>query len=263
MSNASRWSNDKSKPVIVFAGLGLAALALFLFCIYRMYLYGFDRKENFAPGEGFPWINLFMGFFVALPCALGLFGLAVWCLLRGLRISRSYAVVYPAGFVLYDGWRFSIWRWADVAGVNMQNIDQREFVYFIQTNRLITKFYRLRNGKGDDYQFWSTQGPRAAQFGQQVEQETYALMMPAARAKLAAGESVEFAPFHLSAKGLTYKDQFTLWRETGPATIKQGRLQVGRVGTTGGTVALLLEKIDNSHVFLPLLDEYLGIQVGD
>ena len=171
--------------------------------------------------------------------------------------------MYPAGFVLYDGWQFSIWRWADMAHVNMQNIDQREFVYFIQTNRLITKFYRLRNNTGNEYEFWSTQGPRAAQFGQLVEQETYALMMPAARAKLAAGESVEFAPFHLSTKGLTYKDQFTRWADVGPATIKQGSLQIGRLGSSGGTVSILLQKVDNHHVFLPLLDEKLGIQVGD
>jgi hypothetical protein len=249
------WTGEEAKPGLVYIGLGLAALAFALFCVLRIKNYFLDREENFAPGAGFPWINLVLGVLVALPGAVLLCRLGVRVILKAVRDWRTYAVVSPAGFVLFDGRRWSVWRWADIATLNMQAIDQRTLVLLVETNRLLTKYYRLRHRDGTEYQFWSTQGSRAAQFGYQVEQETYRLMMPDAVARLQAGESVSFGPFEMRGAGLVYREQFTAWADLGPARIDNGSLRLEGIGPTRSTVSVLLEKIDNHHVFLPLLDQ--------
>jgi hypothetical protein len=193
---------------------------------------------------------------------LGMVAFSVWFIQWQLRKTKIYAVVCAGGFIQFDGRQFLLWRWADVAAVNMQDIDQRTYVYFIQTERLLTKWYRLRHRNGAVYSFWSTQGPRAAQFGLLVEQETFALMMPAAVAQLHAGGAVGFARFQMKSDGLLYQGHFTPWAEAGPAVIQSGRLRVRGVGPTRSEVAILLEKIDNHHVFLPLLQQKIGLQLG-
>jgi hypothetical protein len=193
---------------------------------------------------------------------LGMAAVSVWFIQWQLRKTKVYAVVCAGGFVHFDGRQFILWRWADVAAVNMQDIDQRTYVYFIQTERLLTKWYRLRHRNGGVYQFWSTQGPRAAQFGLLVERETFALMMPAAVAQLQAGGAVSFGPFQMKATGLVYQNHFTPWAHVGPAVIQGGRLRMSGLGPTKSAVAILLQKIDNHHVFLPLLQQKIGLQLG-
>jgi hypothetical protein len=207
--------------------------------------------------------SLVLLFLIGVVWVGSMIGFSVWFVRWQLRKTKIRAVVYPAGFVLYDGYRYSVWRWSDVDRVNMEHIEFREFTLFIQTNRFKTKFYRLRNRAGDEYSFWSTWGPRAAQFGRIVEKETYDLMAPAAQARLQAGETVEFAPFRMQQHGLTYRDHFTPWADAGPASIKQGRLQIERVGPNGGAARVFLKAIDNHHVFLPLLDQKLKLDLGN
>jgi hypothetical protein len=204
----------------------------------------------------------------ALPIFIGLvwttacIAFAVWWVRRQLRRTKPYAVVYPAGFVLYDGSRFTVWRWADVAFLNIQDVDLRTFVLFIPTNRLLTRWYRVRDRDGGEYEFLSTMGPRAAQFGRLVEKETFALMMPVAVAQLQAGGAVEFHPFQLKATGLIYQGHFTPWSELGPVSLKAGNFHVDGVGPTRSPAALFLEKIDNPHVFLTLLEQKFGVRMG-
>jgi hypothetical protein len=255
------WTRDSPKGAL--ASLITALLGyVFLFAATRhVYLYLFDRQENFPEGAPFPSFSLWFGLLVALPWSIGLTWLGVWLLIREVRKTRAYAVVYPAGFVLYDGGRFTVWRWADVTRVNMQNLDLREFVLFIQTQRLLTKRYRLRRDDGGEYQFWSTLGPRAAQFGTLVEQETYARMLPTVQAKLNGGETVAFGPFQVNRAGLIYRDHLTPWPDVGPLSIEQGRLIIKGVGPQGSLARVLLEEVDNYHVFLPLLEQEFALAI--
>jgi hypothetical protein len=195
---------------------------------------------------------------IAILWALGMIAFSVWFIGWQRRKTRVYAVVYPTGFVHFDGLAFHIWRWADVASVNVQRIDQRSYVYFIQVDRLLTTRYDLRHRDGTRYGFWSTQGPRAAQFGAIVEFETFRLMMPAAQAHLQAGQTVDFSPFRMDPAGLVFRDQRTAWADLGRMIIEAGALQIEGAGPNGSTTKVLLGKIDNSHVFLPLLEEKQG-----
>lgn len=201
--------------------------------------------------------------FLGLVWIGGWAGFAAWWIAKQLRRKSVYAVVHTGGFVLYDGRGFSVWRWADVAKLNMQNIDQRSYVYFIQVDRLLTTWYRLRCHDGTEYRFWSTQGPRAAQFGLLVQNETYAQMLPAALARLQAGEPVDFGPFRMEPTGLSFRGHSLPWSQIGPMSFQQGKLLIDRLGANGGTAAALLEVVDNSHVFLSLVEQKLGRRIGE
>jgi Family of unknown function (DUF6585) len=174
------------------------------------------------------------------------------------RKAKVYALAWTGGFVHFDGREFHVWRWADVAALNAQAIDQRTLVLFVETDRLLTKSYRLRHRSGAEYQFWSTQGARAAQFGLQVERETLRLMMPDVVARLNAGQSVPFGPFELRVGGVVYRGNFTAWADLQPAHFDRGRLLLEGAGPAGGTASVLLGQIDNSHVFLRLLERNVG-----
>jgi hypothetical protein len=217
-------------------------------------------------------------FLCCIPCVIGVLAPGVYLLPRLLgllfiggfvtgavlyiqhqrRKAKVYALVWTGGFVHFDGRRFHIWRWADVASLNMQAIDQRTLFLFIETDRLLTTFYRLRHRDGTEYQFWSTQGARAAQFGPQVERETFRVMMPDVIARLNEGRTVPFSPFEVKVNGLVYGGQFTPWADIRPAGFERGRLRLEGVGPTGSPVWVLLQKIDNSHVFLRLLERNVG-----
>jgi hypothetical protein len=200
---------------------------------------------------------------IGLVWTAALLAFSWWFILWQLRKTRIQAVVHTGGFVLFDGRRFIPWRWEDTASVNLQDIDQRSFVYFIEVSRLLTKFYRLRHHNGVEYSFWSTQGPRAAQFGRLLENETFAWMTPAAVADLQAGRAVDFTPFQMWPDGLVYCGRFTPWSEVGRPDFKNGRLHLGGVGPGRGEAVVLLKKIDNSHVFLALLIQKLGLRRED
>jgi hypothetical protein len=213
-----------------------------------------------------------------IPCLIGIFAEGLYLLPRLLSVlfvaafvtgavkfvqyqrrkTKVYAVSWTGGFVHFDGRKFTIWRWADVAALNMQAIDQRTLVLFVETDRLLTKFYRLRHRDGAAYQFWSTQGARAAQFGTQVERETFRVLMPDVLARLEAGQAVAFSPFEMRRDGLVHGGQFTAWADLRPARFERGRLRLDGVGPTRGTVAVPLGKIDNVHVFLRLLQQHVG-----
>jgi hypothetical protein len=258
-----RWTEHDSKLVLLFAVLGLPALALFIFCVVRMNDYFFHREGNFPPGAGFPWINLVVGVFVALPAGLAFCWLGVRSLRKSWRETRAYAVVYPEGFVSYDGVAFTVWRWADVASLNGQAYDFRTLVLFIETKRFLAKHYRLRHRGGAEYQFWNTWGKRARQFGLQVEQETFRLMMPDVIERLNRGESVKFGPLEVKVGGLVYRGQFTAWGDIPPARIDNGRLCLDGVGAGRRDVSILLGDIDNYHVFLRLLERNVGFEDGE
>jgi hypothetical protein len=255
-----RWTEHDSKLVLLFTGPGLAALALFLFCVVRMHSYFFHREGNFPPGAGFPWINLVVGVFVALPAGLALCWVGVRSLRKSWRATKAFAVVYPDGFVSYDGVAFTVWRWADVASLNAQAFDFRTLVLFIETQRFLAKHYRLRHRGGAEYQFWNTWGKRAAQFGPQVEQETFRRMMPDVIERLNRGESVKFGPLEVRVDGLVHRGQFTAWGDMRPARIANGRLCLEGVGAGRRDVSVLLGDIDNSHVFLRLLERNVGFE---
>jgi hypothetical protein len=199
-----------------------------------------------------------------LPGLLGLVwvggwaGFAVWWIARQLRRKRVHAVVHTGGFVLHDGRGFTVWHWTDVAKLNMQAVDFHVYNFFIQVNRFQATFYRLRRADGTEYRFWSTQGPRAAQFGVLVQEETHAPMLAAALARLQAGESVDFGPFRTEPTGLTFRGHSIPWSNVGPMTIEQGRLLIDRLGPDGTTAKASLKAVDNCHVFLSLLEQKLG-----
>ncbi len=253
-------------PGTWFLLLGLAAVALGLFSVFRIKDYFVDRKEHFAPGAGFPLLNLF-AVVVGLPGGLWLCRAGVRVYLEIRREEKTYAVVWTEGFVHYDGRRFILWRWADIAALNMQAIDQRTLVVFVvlvtETSRQFTKYYRLRHRDGTAYQFWSTQGSRAAQFGFQVEQETHRLMWPDAVTRLNAGQPVRFDPFEIRPTGLVYREQFTSWDRIESARFEKGSLRLDGMGPDRGKVTVLLKKIDNHHVFLALLKQKVGFEDED
>jgi hypothetical protein len=172
--------------------------------------------------------------------------------------ARVHAVVWTDGFVHFDGRQYHVWRWADVAVLNRKDVDQRTLVLFIETDRILAAHYRLRHRDGTVYQFWNTQGQGAARLGSQVEQETFRLIMPDTLARLDEGKSVPFSPFEVKADGLVYQGEFTPWTDLPPARFVRGRLQLECAGRGGSTVSVLLGKIDNSHVFLKLLEQKVG-----
>ncbi len=201
--------------------------------------------------------------FLGLVWVGGWVGFAVWWIARQLRRIKVHAVVYTGGFVLGDGRRFTVWRWEDVAKLNMQNIDFHIYNFFVQVNRFLATFYRLRHRDGTEYRFWSTQGPRAAQFGRLVQNETHARMLPAALARLQAGESVDFGPFRMEPTGLAFRGHSVPWSEVGRVTVEQGKVLIDGVGANGATATVRLDVVDNCHVFLSLLDQKLGGRVGE
>jgi hypothetical protein len=256
-------TNDRDKLGSIYLVFGLLALALPPLCVLRIKDYFFHRNEAFAPGEGFPWFAFF-AMCVALPAGLWLCRAAVRVYLKVHREGKSFAVVWTEGFVHFDGRRFILWRWADIAVLNMQDIDKRTLVLIVvlvtETNRQLTKYYRLRHRDGAEYRLWNTQGSRAAQFGYQVEQETFRRMMADTIAQVNGGKTVPFSPFEVKVNGLVYGGQFTAWADIRPASFDRGRLRLEGVGTAGSAVSILLEKIDNSHVFLRLLEQNVGFK---
>jgi hypothetical protein len=201
--------------------------------------------------------------FMGLVWVGGWVGFAVWWIARQLRKTKVQAVVYTGGFVLYDGRRFTVWHWDDVAKLNMQNCDFHIYNFFVQVNRFLATFYRLRQRDGTEYRFWSTQGPRAAQFGSLVQNETHARLLPAALARLQAGESVDFGPFRMEPTGLAFHGHSVPWSEVGGITVKQGKLLIDGVGANGTTATVRLDVVDNCHVLLSLLDQKLGGRMGE
>jgi hypothetical protein len=235
---------------------------MFLFCLVRMNNFFFHREENFPPGAGFPWINLVVGVFVALPLGLALCWLGVRSVLKSWRETKAFAVVYPDGFVSFDGVAFTVWRWADVASLKAQAFDFRTLVLFIETSRFLAKRYRLRHRDGAEYQFWNTWGKGAAQFGAQVEQETFRVMMPDVVAGLNQGRPVKFGPFEVRVNGLVYQGQFSAWSDIHPARVENGKLCLEGIGPARTSVSVLLGDIDNSPVFLRLLERNVGFEGG-
>jgi hypothetical protein len=201
--------------------------------------------------------------FLGLVWVGGWVGFAVWWIARQLRRTKVHAVVYTGGFVLDDGRRFTVWHWEDVAALNTQNFDFHIYNFFVQVNRFLATSYRLRHRDGTEYRFWSTQGPRAAQFGRLVQNETHARMLPAALARLQAGESVDFGPFRMEPTGLAFHGHSVPWSEVGRVTVRQGKLLIDGVGAGGATATARLEVVDNCHVFLSLLDQKLGGRIGE
>jgi hypothetical protein len=88
-------------------------------------------------------------------------------------------------------------------------------------------------------------------------------MLPAALARLRAGEPVDFGPFRMEPAGLAFQGHSVPWSEIGPLTIREGRLHVDGLGVNGATATVRLEVVDNCHVFLSLLDEKLGCRMGE
>lgn len=213
-----------------------------------------------------------------IPCVLGVFAEGIYLLPRLIAIlfvagfitgavkfiqyqrrkAKIHALVWTDGFVLFDGLQFHIWHWADITTLNMQAIDQRTLFLVVETDRLLTKYYKLRHRDGTEYRFWNTQGPRAAQFGVLVERESYRLMMPDVVQRINRGQSVPFSPFELKKEGLVYQGHFSPWSDLQPARFDRGHLCLEGVGPTAGTVRVLLQKIDNPHIFLKLLEQRLG-----
>jgi hypothetical protein len=182
----------------------------------------------------------------------------VWFVRWQLRKAGAYAVAHRGGFVQHDGGDFIVWRWADVSIVNMQAVDFRTHsLLFGELSRLLAKHYRLRAADGREYGLWTVRGSAAERFGMLAERETFALMMPAAEAAIRDGRGAEFRPFRMTSDGLEYRGRLAPWAEVG-ATLSEGKLHV--TGVSSGRVSTLLEHIDNSHVFLVLLDREVGIR---
>jgi hypothetical protein len=174
------------------------------------------------------------------------------------RRANVHAVVWTDGFVHFDGREYHVWRWSDVAVLNRKDVDQRTLVLFIETDRILATHYRLRHRDGTVYQFWNTQGQGAGRFGSLIEQETFRIIMPDVLARLENGESIWFSPFEVKADGLVYRGQFLEWADLRSARFERGRLILEGAGPAGGTVSVLLWKIDNPHVFLKLLEQNMG-----
>ena len=74
---------------------------------------------------------------------------------------------------------------------------------------------------------------------------------------------MKFGPFEMKASGLVYREQFTPWADIGPARLEQGQLILDGIGPTRSTVKVMLQKIDNHHVFLPLLQQKVGFEADE
>lgn len=252
---------DKGAPkgLIAFGIVGIFGL-IFFFATFRRLV---GPSEWFGPDTMSRTSAFFLCLFIALPWTVLSFGFGVYFFRKALLKTKVYAVVFANGFVHFDGQRFVSWRWDDIATVNIQRVDQRNFVYFIQVDRFQATSYDLHHRDGSVYSFWSTQGERAAQFGVLAETITFERMMPVARSGLQSGRPVEFRPFRMDATGLTFREHFSPWSNLGRMTLHNGSLRIDGAGPNGGTAQVLLGKIDNAHVFLPLLQEKAGRPIGD
>jgi DNA-directed RNA polymerase subunit RPC12/RpoP len=223
--------------------VGITA-AIFLVFALRRIISGQPLGPNdMTHGQAVKWL---MG---ALPCTTLCIGLAVWLVVRA---NRACAVVFTAGFIHYDGRRVTVWHWSDIVTVNIHSLDIRVMFLLLEERRVLTSQYRLRHRQGSRFEFWTSRGQRAEQFAHIVERQTFLRMYPAARARLQAGEMVAFPPFGMERAGLTYRRRLTAWSAIGGVTFANGKMHIGGVGTTP------LKKVENYHVFLPLLDEQLG-----
>lgn len=196
-----------------------------------------------------------LGKLVGISVILGLVSFAVWWIRRQLFRSWIYTTVFENGFLVKEPGALSIWTWDDVAALNFQNVDMRTYVYFIQTQRFSTTYYKLRHRNGARLEFWSTRGPRAAQFGRMALDETLQRMLPDIRAKLQAGRTVDFGPLRADREGLTFRGRTARWSELGPIELSQGNVIIPGLGPDGGSARISLDAIDNGHVLLTILEE--------
>lgn len=187
----------------------------------------------------------------------GLIGFAGWWIVRQLALLKPYAVVYAGGFVVDHGGRFSIWRWADVASLHVQNYDMRSYVYFVEVNRFLTTHDRLTHREGTVFEIWSTQAERAAQFGLLVSRQTLAGMLPEVNRRLAAEESVDFGRFRLGAGGLAFGKRSVGWDAIGGVRLERGKILIDGLGENGKPASASLDAVANGHVFLTLLEQKL------
>jgi hypothetical protein len=176
--------------------------------------------------------------------------LCVWLFYRSWRQGWIQAVVFTGGFVHYDGWRWTVWHWSDIASVRMQSYDVREMFYgVVQMSQFLTTHYRLRHRNGVRYEFLNTQGKRGKQFAVLVESESFQALYPTAAAQLAAGQSISFGPFGMEQGGVTYRGQLTPWSEIGAVSFQNGVMHIADVGKAR------FRDVDNAHVFLTLLEQ--------
>lgn len=235
--------------------MGVIGAIAFVHSVNRVLV---DPPERFLPGQAsrteLAWSILWCSFpWMVTPLAILIWIVVVWT-----RNVRSFAVVFTEGFVSYDGRRYEVWRWDDVQGFFLQHYEVRETVlHVLVTNRYHNAVITLRHASGATFSFATAQGPRATKFGRLVEDETFRRMLPVARGLLLAGKPVDFKPLRISPEGIVSKGKLLTWANLKHVSIKNGQLHLTKAIFTL-TRAPFLGEIENSHVFLALLQESLS-----
>lgn len=204
--------------------------------------------------------NELPGKVIGVALIMGLVGFAGWWIVRQINYIRVRTTVFERGFLVRSASGMTAWSWDDVASLNLQNYDVRNLVLFIQTQRFLTTFYRLRHRNGQTLDFWSTHGPNAAKFGQMAVKETMARIRPQAQAALQAGRTFDFGPIRLEPSGLNYRCVSAPWSRLGPVDIQQGRVVFPGLGADGSAVKVNLQSIDNAPVLLAILEDKIDVQ---
>ncbi|HEY2785257.1 MAG TPA: DUF6585 family protein [Fimbriiglobus sp.] len=94
----------------------------------------------------------------------------------------------------------------------------------------------------------------------EIQRETFAHLWPPVRDAFAAGESVPFGPFSLSAEGLasTVGKKKLAWQDVKKITPSQKMLSIEKKGKWIPWMAVTLEQIPNPHLFFALTNLATG-----
>jgi hypothetical protein len=186
----------------------------------------------------------------------------------GVALGSFYAdstwriVVFHAGFVSIKRGKVDIWPYDDIKTVRAHKIDTSQTSY---GGANVARGY-------EHWWLWAKDGrhlPLIAQLEPihkklclAIMDATFARMLPAAKAKVAAGETVVFLPLGISRAGVAFQGRQIPWNRIGGFMVRGGYLMI-HGGDQGGMFAKApLDEIENCHVFLALLELGLAARGG-
>jgi uncharacterized protein DUF6585 len=159
--------------------------------------------------------------------------------------------VYERGIIEQRGNRLTQVSWDDVASLTCQRVQVRQVgglvTHNIASYRLLThagKKLRLDHLLSD-----------IATLGEEIERQVSRSLLPKVRARLAAGENVEFAPFTLSERGISLRQRTLGWEQLAGAEVARGEVRIFARGEPGAWTRVAYGKLSNAKALLELLSE--------
>lgn len=182
---------------------------------------------------------------IAIPIAAIIYGI------NALRHCNLKVYQFSYGLVRVKGTRVDAIRWDQVESV-WQKITKGRY----STSRT----YTLRRSDGASFTF--THALRhVEQLGQNMQQTIAAIHTPMAMTAYNAGNTLHFGPLHLNYQGISNGKEVLPWHEMQGVEIKQGYVNIKRMGKTFNWSRIAVANIPNVLVFLNVVNHARSGQI--